>query len=105
MKKIALAMIAFALAATAATAQMDCGKMGKSGCAMGAKAKPTAKKTVAGLKCAVTGEKIASAAKAGGKSVYKGKTYYFCCPMCKPKFDKDPAKYIKNAAKGVYEKM
>lgn len=28
------------------------------------------------------------------KSVYKGKTYYFCCAGCKPKFDKDPEKYI-----------
>jgi YHS domain-containing protein len=28
-------------------------------------------------------------------SVYKGKTYVFCCPGCKPKFDADPEKYIK----------
>jgi len=27
-------------------------------------------------------------------TVYKGKTVYFCCPMCKPTFDKDPEKYI-----------
>jgi YHS domain-containing protein len=27
-------------------------------------------------------------------SVYKGKTYVFCCPMCKPKFEADPKKYI-----------
>jgi len=26
-------------------------------------------------------------------SQYKGKVYYFCCAMCKPKFDADPAKY------------
>lgn len=26
-------------------------------------------------------------------SVYKGKTYYFCCPGCKDTFDKDPEKY------------
>jgi YHS domain-containing protein len=25
---------------------------------------------------------------------YKGKKVYFCCPMCKPKFEKDPEKYI-----------
>ena len=30
----------------------------------------------------------------GQKSVYKGKTYYFCCPGCKPQFDKNPEKYI-----------
>ncbi len=28
-------------------------------------------------------------------STYKGKTYVFCCPGCKPKFDADPEKYIK----------
>ena len=48
----------------------------------------------AGLTCAVTGESIASIADAaGGKSDYNGKTYYFCCPGCKTKFDADPAKY------------
>ncbi len=29
------------------------------------------------------------------KSVYKDKTYYFCCKACKPMFDKDPEKYLK----------
>jgi YHS domain-containing protein len=29
-------------------------------------------------------------------TMYKGKKVYFCCPMCKPQFDKDPEKYIKN---------
>ena len=28
-------------------------------------------------------------------SEYKGKTYVFCCPGCKPTFDADPEKYIK----------
>ena len=27
-------------------------------------------------------------------STYKGKTYVFCCPGCKPQFDADPEKYI-----------
>jgi len=27
------------------------------------------------------------------KSEYRGKTYYFCAPGCKRKFDSDPAKY------------
>lgn len=45
--------------------------------------------------CPVMGTKIPDVSKAAGKSVYKGKTYYFCCPMCKPAFDKNPAKYIK----------
>ncbi|MDD1709081.1 MAG: YHS domain-containing protein [Methanoregulaceae archaeon] len=29
------------------------------------------------------------------KSEYKGRTYYFCAPGCKNKFDTDPAKYAK----------
>ena len=28
-------------------------------------------------------------------SEYKGKTYVFCCPGCKPTFEADPEKYIK----------
>jgi len=27
------------------------------------------------------------------KSDYKGKTYYFCAPGCKKKFDSSPEKY------------
>ena len=26
-------------------------------------------------------------------TVYKGKTVYFCCPKCKPMFEKEPEKY------------
>ena len=29
------------------------------------------------------------------KTEYKGKTYYFCAPGCKKKFDSDPGKYSK----------
>ncbi|MGD0077761.1 MAG: YHS domain-containing protein [Sedimentisphaerales bacterium] len=25
---------------------------------------------------------------------YKGKTVYFCCPNCKPAFEKNPEKYV-----------
>lgn len=32
---------------------------------------------------------------AAGKSVYAGKTYYFCSADEKAKFDKEPAKYLK----------
>ncbi len=28
------------------------------------------------------------------KSVYNGKTYYFCSPGCKRAFDKEPEKYV-----------
>ena len=29
------------------------------------------------------------------KSVYKGKTYYFCAPGCKITFEENPEKYLK----------
>jgi YHS domain-containing protein len=29
------------------------------------------------------------------KSEHGGKTYYFCAPMCKQKFDRNPEKYTK----------
>ena len=67
------------------------------------KAKPAAKAAV--LICPVTGTKIASIKDAAGHSTYKGKTYYFCCPGCKPQFDKDPAKFLKSGAKTSGMKM
>ncbi|MGA7616470.1 MAG: YHS domain-containing protein, partial [Thermoanaerobaculia bacterium] len=36
--------------------------------------------------------------KAAAKSVYEGKTIYFCSAGCKTKFDADPEKYMKPAA-------
>lgn len=27
---------------------------------------------------------------------YKGNRYFFCCPGCKPKFEKDPASFAKS---------
>ncbi len=33
--------------------------------------------------------------KAAGKSEYQGKTYYFCAPICKTKFDANPQQYAK----------
>jgi len=47
------------------------------------------KKTV----CPITGEEF-TVTKDSKFSEYKGKRYYFCCPKCKPTFDKDPASYI-----------
>lgn len=64
-----------------------------------------AKSKAAALICPVTGTKIASAKAAVGHETYKGKTYYFCCPECKPRFDKNRAGIAKNAAQGKYEKM
>ena len=68
--------------------------------------KPSHTKTApTALVCPVTGDKIASVKAAVGHSTFKGKTYYFCCAGCKPRFDKDPAKFVKNAAAHKYEKM
>jgi len=33
-------------------------------------------------------------------SEYKGKYVYFCCPGCKPDFDRNPEKYLKKTAPG-----
>ena len=43
--------------------------------------------------CAVTGEEIGAPDQAFEKTAYSGKTYYFCCAGCKPKFEANPAKY------------
>jgi YHS domain-containing protein len=69
-----------------------------NGFAGGPPVKPKAAVKAAVVMCPVTGEKVKNPAKAR-MSVYKGKTYYFCCAMCKPKFDRNPAKYIKPKAK------
>lgn len=45
------------------------------------------------VRCPVTGDVVTDPSTAL-KSVYKGRTYYFCCPACKPKFDADPEKYV-----------
>ena len=34
--------------------------------------------------------------KAAGTSEYNGKTYYFCAPGCKRKFDANPSQYVKS---------
>ena len=62
--------------------------------------KAPAKSAPAKTNCAVMPKdviNIADAEKMGHFSDYKGKRYYFCCPGCKPQFDKDPAKYAKTA--------
>ncbi len=43
--------------------------------------------------CPVTGKPIDKEERYW--TMYKGKKVYFCCPMCKPQFDKDPEKYVK----------
>ena len=32
------------------------------------------------------------------RSTYEGKTYVFCCPSCKERFDKDPQRYAASRA-------
>ncbi len=56
----------------------------------------------AALICPITGEKISSASAAAAHETYKGKTYYFCCPSCKPAFDKNPDKAAADAAAGKF---
>lgn len=34
-------------------------------------------------------------AKAAGSSVHEGRTYYFCSPVCKQKFDANPGQYAR----------
>lgn len=92
MKLIALTTVALALLSGAVFA------------APGHPAKAASAKKAA-LICPVTGTKIASANKAYNHETYKGKSYYFCCPECKPRFDKNRAGIVANAAKGKYEKM
>ena len=37
------------------------------------------------------------------KSTYAGTTYVFCSPSCKAKFDKEPARYLKQAGAGGHQ--
>jgi YHS domain-containing protein len=90
------------LLAAAAFAAMVIAAPGSAAISKTHKAAASASATTWPQICPMSGEKIASAKDAVGKSVYKGKTYYFCCPMCKPQFDKNPAKYSALAAKHKY---
>ena len=61
-----------------------------------------AKKAPVKTTCAIMPKdviEVSYAEKNGLFSDYNGKRYYFCCPGCKPAFQKEPAKYAK-AAKG-----
>ncbi|MFA4844632.1 MAG: YHS domain-containing protein [Candidatus Margulisiibacteriota bacterium] len=56
--------------------------------------KEVAKKLPRLVECPVTKTKI-DPAKTKLKTVYKGTTYYFCCPGCPEEFKKNPGKYAK----------
>ena len=45
--------------------------------------------------CPISGEKLGGDMGEPYKFVYEGQEVKLCCSMCKAKFDKDPAKYIK----------
>ncbi len=40
-------------------------------------------------------------AKAKYKTLYKGKVYYFCSPMCKEEFEKRPEFYLQHGPQGM----
>ena len=54
--------------------------------------------------CAVTDEEIGTPDKAAASLTHAGKTYYICCPGCKPKFEANPAKYAAEADKKAAER-
>ncbi len=35
------------------------------------------------------------------KTLYKGKVYYFCSPMCKDEFEKNPEHYLTHGPSGM----
>jgi YHS domain-containing protein len=76
-----------------------------AGAALAAPAHSAKTPARAALVCPITGEKILSANAAAAHETYKGKTYYFCCPNCKPTFDKNPSKAVADAAHGKYDTM
>jgi Cu+-exporting ATPase len=60
---------------------------------------PAAAVAVAGeVACPVSGEKFVPTAESA-RSEHKGKSYAFCCPGCKKKFDATPDKFLAGATK------
>jgi YHS domain-containing protein len=86
--KIFLPAAAALLLATGAFAQHDHGK--DQACPHAA-ATAAAPEKVTDPVCGM----VIDPATAAGKSVYEGKTYYFCSKDEKEKFDKNPQKYVK----------
>lgn len=91
MKRLYLAAsLVLAVVVLSVTVALACGCCGSKNKAPSA---PPKAKVVSAV-CPVMGNKIPDVRRAAGKSVYKGKTYYFCCSGCKPLFDKNPGKYV-----------
>jgi P-type Cu+ transporter len=38
---------------------------------------------------------------AAGQSEFHGRTFYFCCPACKDKFDKDPERFAQQSGSAM----
>ena len=55
------------------------------------------------VKDPVCGKELVKSATRGlkHKSVYQGKTYFFCSQHCKQEFDKDPKRYLNKTAAGA----
>lgn len=65
----------------------------KEGAPGAAAAAPAAGEAV-NIECPVTGSKVQVTPETP-RSMYNGKTYYFCCAGCKESFDKNPQAYTK----------
>jgi YHS domain-containing protein len=89
MRKGAILVLAIGLLALAAAGALAAEKAAKPPVAFDSPQSPGVQAT-----CPVTGETF-TIAKDTASSQYKGKYYYFCCPSCKPDFDKDPEKFLK----------
>jgi YHS domain-containing protein len=75
------------------------GHMGSAGA--DPKAVPTAQVAFDGMpalgtkaNCSVSKETFTVNAKTAS-ATYKGKTYVFCCPECKPEFEANPEKFLR----------
>ncbi len=81
-------------------ALMFCGALaGAAGTACAKPPAPPTRAAVEEVRCPVMGAVVRDPDSAL-KSEYKGRTYYFCCPGCKPMFDADPEKYVGGQAPG-----
>jgi YHS domain-containing protein len=94
-----LAMVSLSTFSSQAAADDTCSKSVKDNKANAtATAAPTAfdKMPAVGTKakCLIMDQEF-TVSKKTASSTYKGKTYVFCCPGCKPKFEKNPEKYLK----------
>lgn len=77
-------------------------KTGKAGKAV--LRKVTKEETGKEASCPVTGEKVTVSTETVS-ALYKGATYYFCCPGCDQAFMANPEKYAKKKAAAAAKKI